>query len=101
MRNVNGFRARVYFLRTEEGGRKIPVLSGYRPSLTFGSKQSGCQMKFQNKELALLGEECIARVTLLSSQFVYSELKPNAYLEVREGSKVIVKGTDLVVLQDS
>ena len=29
------FRARVRFLREEEGGRKSPVRQGYRPDLTY------------------------------------------------------------------
>jgi translation elongation factor EF-Tu-like GTPase len=32
--------AKIYFLRTEEGGRQMPIFSGYCPVLYFGERQT-------------------------------------------------------------
>ncbi|HEY3198762.1 MAG TPA: hypothetical protein VGJ57_12200 [Nitrospirales bacterium] len=98
MQIITGFRAKVSFLKTEEGGRKGYVASRiYYPSITFGNKETGSQFEIENLERVLPGEQCVAKVILVSPEFVYSELKVNAPFEVREGSKIVGRGIILEV----
>jgi hypothetical protein len=53
-RSSQGFKARVYFLRPEEGGRTNSVTSGYGPMLHFGLRKKG--RKLYNDGVVFLDE---------------------------------------------
>jgi elongation factor Tu len=50
--------AKIYFLSPEEGGRKTPIFSGYRPALYFGEKQMDGAIMLTSGGRAVLGTEC-------------------------------------------
>jgi translation elongation factor EF-Tu-like GTPase len=49
--------AKVYLLRPEEGGRKTPIFTGYRPAVYFGDRQTNGLIIFKHEEKPALGCE--------------------------------------------
>jgi elongation factor Tu len=99
--NHHYFRARIRLLGTEEGGRRTPVLSGYRPMLNFEPSQSN---RFNDGILTLVacdmldpGEFCDADIELLCPELVPVELKPGVPFNMNEGSIVVATGEVLEV----
>jgi len=89
--------AKVYFLKTEEGGRKSPILSGYRPALYFGDKQTDGAIIVTDGIQVLPGEERELTIRLLHPEYVNDALSPKSSFEVKEGLKVIGRGIVLKI----
>lgn len=87
--------ARVYFLTPEEGGRKTPVLSGYKPSIFF-DKDGTMSIVFldqeNNTEAMLLGREYKVRIVMNYRERL-DVLTPGASFQLREGLRVTARGT--------
>ena len=102
MRNVDDIRATIYFLPTDEGGRKTPVWSGYRPSVSFPADPTSyydAVITLEGQERVLPGEECVARITFLAPECARHLLKPDAPFEVNEPPRVVGRGKILQVLR--
>ena len=84
--------AKIYFLSPEEGGRKTPIFSGYRPALYFGEKQTDSTIMLTSGGRAVPGMECEGVIKLLYPEHVEDELKPLATFEAKEGSRVVGRG---------
>lgn len=106
MRAIKEIRARVYFLSTEEGGRKPPAaFLGYHPLFDFGLHGSDGQKMLnggiiilEDRDRVLPGEECILRIRLARPELLQGVLKPDLSLAVTEGTPQLVgKGTILEV----
>lgn len=87
--------ARLYLLKREEGGRHISVASGYRPSFYFGSKQSDGAIFLEDRDRLWPGEECEAHIVFTHPEAFGDTLRPDASFEVKEGLKVVGRGTIL------
>ena len=87
------FTATLSLLPTEQGGRKKPVFSHYRPSFSFGSKQhfSG-EITFEDNIELLPGGSTTATVKLLPSRHISEHLKPGTMFKIFEGEKVVGMG---------
>jgi elongation factor Tu len=95
------FRAKLRFLKTDEGGRKDFALSGYASAITFEANeknQHAAHFTFENRDRVLPGEECEAIVTVISPELIRSKLNANASFEVREGFRLVGTGTILELL---
>lgn len=98
MPRPKGFRARVRFLRPEEGGRTTPVVSGYRPMCDFGLTTNGrkmyndCVLLFEGYQEVRPGETCEARILPLHPELMRGVLRPNRAFDITEGSRVVGKG---------
>ena len=66
------FTAKLYYKRTEEGGRKTAAKSGYRPQIkfAFSEMQTSGQQVFIDKEIVYPGESVIAEITIISPHFL-------------------------------
>jgi translation elongation factor EF-Tu-like GTPase len=83
---------------TENGGRKNPIFSGYRPNLTIDSNQYySCEIKLLDKEILYPGDECKAKVVLIStkSEEFKKELETTDIFYITEGTKMIGTGITL------
>lgn len=89
--------AKVYLLRTDEGGRQSPIYTGYRPTVYLGKKQVDGIVSFCDGEEPLLGEEYIVTLGLIHPEYLGAALKKNAVFDWREGAKIIARGIVLDV----
>ena len=92
--NKVDFIAELQYLKTEEGGRKTPAKSGYRPQVKFDfdEMQTSGQQTFINKELVNPGENVKAKIKILSPDHFANTLTEGIEFEFREGAKIIGKG---------
>ncbi len=86
------FTATIYLLNTDEGGRKSPIFSGYRPAFYFGDKQTDGAILFDDQEPIFPGEKREVKVRVLHPETLEDVLKPNAVFEFKEGFKVVGRG---------
>lgn len=106
MAEAQEIRARVRFLSSEEGGRKGPVVSGYRPPLDFGIRRHDGERVYsdgilvlEDREEVLPGEECLVRIRLLHPELLQNALSQGQEFGVTEGPRrVIGHGTILEIL---
>ncbi|SFQ41992.1 ADP-ribosylglycohydrolase family protein [Flavobacterium akiainvivens] len=89
------FIAELTYKTTEQGGRKTPAASGYRPQIKFSFDKmstSGTQI-FIDKEFVYPGETVEAAIRILSPEFFNGRLYDGLDFEFMEGDKVLGKGT--------
>ncbi|WP_298549293.1 hypothetical protein [uncultured Aquimarina sp.] len=88
------FIAELKYRSTEQGGRKTPAASGYRPQVKFDFEemQTSGNQKFIGTELVYPGEIVIAEITVLSPQLFEGKLEIGMEFEFREGPRVIGTG---------
>jgi translation elongation factor EF-Tu-like GTPase len=82
--------ATISLFPSENGGRKKPVPSGYRPSFAFNTQQhySG-EIKLIGRTELNPGESARARINLLSARTIRKTLKPSDSFTINEGNKAI------------
>ncbi len=92
--NKVDFIAELRYLTTEEGGRKTPAKSGYRPQIKFDfdEMQTSGQQTFINKEFVNPGENVKAKIKILSPDHFANTLTEGIEFEFREGATIIGKG---------
>jgi len=92
--NKVDFIADLRYLTTEEGGRKTPAKSGYRPQVKFDfdEMQTSGQQTFINKQLVNPGENVKAKIKILSPDHFANTLTEGMEFEFREGKTIIGKG---------
>ena len=99
--NKVDFIAELQYWTTEQGGRKTPVFSGYRPQVKFDftEMQTSGQQTFIDKETVYPGEKVEAKIKILSPDFADS-LTEGMNFEFREGSTVIGTGQIKYIVND-
>lgn len=87
------FTAIISLFPTENGGRRKPVYSNYKPSFSFNTMQhiSG-EIALLNKEILYPGESAVIYVKLLPSKHIRENLKNGDAFTVLEGDKIIGSG---------
>src|SRR5687768_10920872 len=83
--------AQVYLLRRDEGGRKLPVETGYRPTLYFGQKQIDGIVSVQPNDKPVLGAAYVVTIKLINPEHLGGALKKDAVSDWREGSKIVAR----------
>lgn len=88
-------QATITLLRSEDGGRRNPIYSGYRPQLFFESEDFECRkIEVVPDRPVHPGETATVQITL--SQFADAELrhrlKPGVEFELHEGKAVVATG---------
>jgi len=87
-----GFRAAVYMLRKEEGGRHTPVFSGYRPQFHFRTTDvTGSVALPEGVDMALPGDVIDMEVELMSDSPV--AMDEGLRFAIREGGKTVGSGS--------
>ena len=96
------FIAELTYYTTEQGGRKTPASSGYRPQVKFDftEKQTSGQQTFIDKEIVYPGERVLAKIKILSPDFFADSLEKGMKFEFREGAKVIGVGELKNIIND-
>jgi elongation factor Tu len=89
--------AKIYLLRPEEGGRKTPVFTGYRPTVYFGDRQTDGLIVFNREEKPVLGGEYTVTIALAHPEYLGDALQKDATFDFREGPKIIGRGRVLTV----
>ncbi len=93
--NVNpDFVATLTYRTTEQGGRKTPAASGYKPQLRFpfDIMTTSGQQKFIGKDMIYPGETIDAEIRILSVEYFKHKLEVGMSFEVREGLKITGTG---------
>lgn len=92
--NKVDFIAELQYLTTEQGGRKTPAKSGYRPQVKFDftEMQTSGQQTFIDKELVSPGENIKAKIKILSPDYFAHSLSDGMEFEFREGETLIGTG---------
>ncbi len=96
------FIAELHYLTIDQGGRKKPAFSGYRPQVKFefSKIQTSGQQKFLNREVVNPGDTVTAEITILSVEFFKNKLSSGLAFDFREGSKIMGTGKILEVLNN-
>jgi translation elongation factor EF-Tu-like GTPase len=91
------FIAQLQYKTTEDGGRKTPAFSGYRPQIKFPFSEmvTSGQQTFLDKDIVYPGETVKASIRIISIDFFENSLKEDMQFEFREGSNII--GTGVVI----
>ena len=83
------FKAQVYSLKKEEGGRHTPFFGGYRPQFYFRTTDvtGTCQLP-QGVEMVMPGDNVVLEVTLIQPVAAEKELR----FAIREGGRTVGAG---------
>ena len=100
--NKVDFIAELQYLTTEQGGRKTPAFSGYRPQVKFDftEMQTSGQQTFIDKETVYPGDKVDAKIKILSPDYFADCLVEGMNFEFREGSKIIGTGQIKYIVND-
>lgn len=88
------FLALLTYLKTEDGGRKTPAVSGYRPGIKFSFHNdlfTGAQ-KFIDVEFAFPGDVINAEITLLNPEYFKGKIYEGLDFGFYEGPNLIGRG---------
>lgn len=97
------FLAELYFISTENGGRKTPAKNGYRPHIKFDFEEmmtSGQQI-YVNKDLVFPGDSVIAEMNILSRPYFEGKLDVGMNFNFYEGPNLIGHGKILEIVNQS
>ncbi|MEO0244152.1 MAG: elongation factor Tu [candidate division WOR-3 bacterium] len=89
------FRAQVYVLTKEEGGRHTPFMTGYRPQFYFRTTDVTGSIKLpEGREMVMPGDHVNLEVELMYPVAIEKELR----FAIREGGRTVGAGvvTDIV-----
>ena len=86
--------AEIYFFTEEEGGRKKPAYSGYRPDHDFGVKDmiNGAQHEYQQTKAVNPGEKANALLWLTVPELQDKRLFINKEFTIQEGARIVGSG---------
>lgn len=94
------FIAELKYLTADEGGRRTPASSGYRPHIKFpfSKMMTSGQQKFIGQDTVSPGETVQAKIMILSPQFFENMLEKGMAFEVGEGPRVVAIGKLIEIL---
>jgi elongation factor Tu len=96
------FIARLKYRTTEEGGRRTPAHSKYRPAVKFpfSEMMTSGQQIFLDKDEVYPGDTVTAEITILSPDLFLNQLDEGQEFDFREGSVIIGTGEILEVVNE-
>jgi len=90
------FKAEVYVLTKEEGGRHTPFFKGYRPQFYFRTTDvTGVMQLPENVEMVMPGDNVTVEIELINSIAMEKELR----FAVREGGRTVGAGVVTEVVE--
>jgi elongation factor Tu len=96
IRPKSRFKAEVYVLKKEEGGRHTPFFSGYQPQFFFRTTDVTGQVRLlANADMCLPGDNAALEVTLDKP----IALEFGSHFAIREGGKTVGSGVVTEVLE--
>jgi translation elongation factor EF-Tu-like GTPase len=87
------------FVTTEQGGRRTPARSGYRPQFHYGGMDWDAVHTYPDTELVHPGQTVRAFLTFLSPEQHVGKLWPGMTFQCREGQRVIANGVVVKILE--
>jgi elongation factor Tu len=86
--------AEISFLPTEQGGRRSPAISGYRPNHDFGhdGMLNDAAHEYIGCESVAPGQTAKASVWFLAPEYQEGHLYPGFKFTVQEGSRIVGQG---------
>ena len=84
--------AQIYYLTTDEGGRKTPVNSGYRGQFHYDGIDVDAPQEFPDGLQAKLGEEVRAYLAFLTPEISLPKMHVGKKFLVREGARTVGRG---------
>ena len=96
------FIATLKYRTAEEGGRKTPAFSGYRPQVkfSFSEMQTSGQQTFIDAEVVYPGDTVKAEFKILSVALFANCLEEGMNFEFREGSRIIGIGEIIEIVNE-
>ncbi len=96
------FIASLHYHSTENGGRKTPARSGYRPQIqfAFGGIQTSGEQTFLERKIVYPGDRVEAKIKLLSADHFRDSLKEGMAFDFREGSIIMGTGKILRIVKE-
>lgn len=96
------FIASLTYLTTEEGGRKTPTFSGYRPQtkFDFSELETSGQQVFIDRTIVYPGDTVEAEIRIISADYFTGKLKEKMKFDFREGAKIIGTGQIKHIVND-
>ncbi len=101
--NKMDFIAELYFLSTENGGRKSFATSGYRPHLKFDfdERHTSGQQIYINQDCVFPGENVMAQISILSREYFENKLQNGFNFNFYEGPNLIGNGKIIEIINQS
>ena len=96
------FKVRLRLLETEEGGRKGPIFSDYRPSWDLGNTWLGeatindGRVFLEDRDELAPGAEGLARIEPLACEF-WGRVRPGSVIAMQEGKRLVGYATVLEI----
>lgn len=102
MKNDTDFIATLKYRTMEEGGRKTPARSGYRPGLKFpfSEMQTSGHQTFIGKEFVMPGESVDAEIKILGVEHFAGSLYEGLVFDFKEGERIIGTGKITSILNE-
>lgn len=96
------FIAELQYLTSEQGGRKTPANSGYRPQVKFdfAEMQTSGQQTFIDRETVYPGDNVEAKIKILSPDYFADCLTVGMDFEFSEGATLIGTGRIKYIVND-
>lgn len=92
-------QADIYYLKEQEGGRKTPVASSYRGQFHYNGKDFDAMQQFIDKSWCQPGNTVQVFLQTASPEFHAGQFYVGKDFEIREGSKIVGKGTITKILR--
>ena len=90
------FKAEIYALKKEEGGRHTPFFAGYRPQFYFNTTDVTGTMKLESGvEMVMPGDNTNLEITLITPV----AMEQGQRFAIREGSRTVGAGTITEILE--
>jgi elongation factor Tu len=84
--------AEITYLTTEEGGRRKPAFTGYRPQFYYDGRDWDAIHTYPDVELVMPGQTARAYLSFLSPECHIGRLHTGKEFLIREGQRVIARG---------
>lgn len=100
--NKVDFIAELEYLTTEQGGRKTPACSGYRPQTKFGfdAMQTSGQQTFIEREIVFPGETVNAKIKIIAVEHFAHKLEEGMTFQFLEGPTLVGTGKIKLIIND-
>ncbi|MBK9940612.1 MAG: hypothetical protein IPP13_03190 [Kouleothrix sp.] len=86
---AHDIEAEITFLTTEQGGRKTPAFSGYRPQFYYDGHDWDAVHDYGDIAQVAPGQTVTAFLSFLSPEYHIDRLYPGKEFQLREGQRVI------------
>ncbi len=93
MQWIRDIEAEISYLRTEEGGRRKPAFSGYRPQFVYDGRHWDAIHDYGDVERVYPGETAVVYLSFLSPHCHIGKLYPGKEFFIYEGAHMIARGT--------